>query len=437
LAKAGRNKGGVIIIKKEDVAEDRHHGGAWKVAYADFVTAMMAFFLLMWLLNATTEEQRKGLADYFSPAGSSSHKTSGNGSPFGGHTPFDAGSLVSDRGAQTIKPGKATAMVAPDDADADNSQQLIAPRLIEDDGDPASAQLSRTADGGSASGARASAGASPARRDAGQGPAQSAIDPAADPAAALAAAAARAERAARAASDARERAAMGRAAEQIREAVQADPALAALARQLSIDITPKGLRIQLLDEDGRPMFNLGSATLIDRARLLLLKVAPILAQLSEPIAITGHTDAAPYHGGDRTNWELSSDRANATRRLLVEAGVQEDRFRSVTGAADRDPLLPADPLAAANRRIAIVVLRTHGAAPATPGAPPAGAPLASVPPTIVPPTGVQSTGVPSAVVGPGAPAGALYGGPSPAIVPGAIAPATPDAAASPGRDGTR
>jgi len=106
------------------------------------------------------------------------------------------------------------------------------------------------------------------------------------------------------------------------------------------------------------MFDSGSSVLLDRAHALLLKVAPVLAKLSEGIAISGHTDAAPYRGGDKSNWELSTERANATRRLLVEAGLQDSRFRSVSGNADRDPLLPADPFAAANRRIAIVVLRS-------------------------------------------------------------------------------
>ena len=106
------------------------------------------------------------------------------------------------------------------------------------------------------------------------------------------------------------------------------------------------------------MFANGSAVLQDRARLLLQKVGPVLAKLPEAISISGHTDSAPYRGSDKSNWELSAERANATRRLLIEAGLQESRIRSVTGNADRDPLLPADPLAAANRRIAIVVLRT-------------------------------------------------------------------------------
>ena len=160
-----------------------------------------------------------------------------------------------------------------------------------------------------------------------------------------------------------ERQAFKEAAEQIRQAIRNDPKLADLARQLAIDITPDGLRIQIMDEDKQPMFANGSATLNDRARLLLQKVAPVLLPLSEPISISGHTDATPYHGTDKTNWELSADRANATRRLLVDAGLPETRIKAVTGNADRDPLLPADPYAAANRRIAIMVLRSVPPAP--------------------------------------------------------------------------
>jgi flagellar motor protein MotB len=102
-AKYGKkNAKSEVIVKKYEIVEGGHHAGAWKVAYADFVTAMMAFFLLMWLLNATTEDQRKGLADYFSPNSQLSHGSSGTGQPFGGHTAFDQGALVSDRGAVQI-----------------------------------------------------------------------------------------------------------------------------------------------------------------------------------------------------------------------------------------------------------------------------------------------------------------------------------------------
>jgi chemotaxis protein MotB len=156
----------------------------------------------------------------------------------------------------------------------------------------------------------------------------------------------------------RERVAFEQAAQQVREAANSDPQLEDLARQLAIDMTPNGLRIQLRDADREPMFPFGSAVPNEKARLMLQKVASVLAKLTQDISIAGHTDAAPFAGAGRTNWELSADRANATRRLLVESGMQEARVRSVTGNAARDLAVPNDPLAAANRRIAIVVLRS-------------------------------------------------------------------------------
>src|ERR1700683_1797838 len=117
--KTDRKGKGNILSRKEEVVEGEGHGGAWKVAYADFVTAMMAFFLLMWLLNATTEEQRKGLADYFRPHNLLSHASSGAGQPFGGHTVFDSGGMVSDRGAAQVVVGKRPVVQDPNDDDAD------------------------------------------------------------------------------------------------------------------------------------------------------------------------------------------------------------------------------------------------------------------------------------------------------------------------------
>jgi chemotaxis protein MotB len=361
MAARDKKNGVTIVIKKEEVVEGGHHGGAWKVAYADFVTAMMAFFLLMWLLNATTEEQRRGLADYFSPMNVLARNTSGTGQPFGGHTPYDQGTLASDRGADPVMQGKAP---PPPDEETDSDQQSTGRTQSPTEGTAAQAGRAgkqRTARGNAATeteqhGERAPGGgvapsqAKTASRaeflaNAGAGPRQPDLQNADDVAL-------------QAAAERREHAEFEKAAQQIREAVRADPALADLSRQLAIDITPDGLRIQLLDEDNQPMFPSGSATLSDKARLLLQKVAPVLAKLSEPLVLTGHTDATPYNGPGRTNWELSADRANATRRVLVDAGMPEERFKEVAGRADRDPLLPAEPLAAANRRIAIVVQRS-------------------------------------------------------------------------------
>jgi chemotaxis protein MotB len=156
-----------------------------------------------------------------------------------------------------------------------------------------------------------------------------------------------------------EKQAFDQAAQQIRDAVSNDPQLQELAQQLAIDMTPDGLRIQIRDADRQPMFAFGSADPNEKARLLLQKVAPVLTKLTQDISIAGHTDAAPFIGTGRTNWELSADRANTTRRLLLESGLQEARIRSVTGNAERDLAVPSDPLAAANRRITIVVLRSQ------------------------------------------------------------------------------
>jgi chemotaxis protein MotB len=331
--KKGPGRGVVIIRKIEEMGGGGTHGGAWKVAYADFVTAMMAFFLLMWLLNATTEDQRKGLADYFSPNSLLSHASSGTGQPFGGHTAFDEGAMVSDRGAVEITEGKRPPLEVAKDAD---------PRVFTQAEPPGT---NKTADLGGATPdpalgdpamiGQVARGAGP-DQDASREPTQAEI-------------AAEKER--------QEKAAFAKAADEIREAVRGDPELAELAKQLAIDMTPEGLRIQIMDEVKLPMFASGSAVPNDRARELLQKVAPFLQKLPEAISIAGYTDATPYAGAGKTNWELSSERANATRRLLTDGGLADTRIRTVTGHADRDPLLPGDPLAAANRRIAIVVLR--------------------------------------------------------------------------------
>ncbi len=336
----------MIVIRKEEVVAGGHHGGAWKVAYADFVTAMMAFFLLMWLLNATTEEQKRGLADYFSPNNLMSRTTSGFGMPFGGTTPNVDGSLASDRGAVQLTTGPTHPNIEADEAEGDvpatpTKLRVNGPSL-----------LTMAEDGGIAPATPLAALPETVRPLVTQPKAGQIVPPLSK------------EAAAEAGREEHERAAFEQAAEQIREAVRSDPALAGLAKQLAIDLTPEGLRIQILDEDRQPMFAFGASALNDRARALLSKVAPVLLRLTQAIAIDGHTDAAPYRGGDRSNWELSAERANATRRLLTDAGVPETRFRSVAGHADRDSLLPADPLAAANRRIAILVLRDRPVAPA-------------------------------------------------------------------------
>ncbi len=302
--------------------EAGHHGGAWKVAYADFVTAMMAFFLLMWLLNATTEQQRRGLADYFSPTATVNVTRSGTGEPLSGKSPFDQGTAISDRGTVAVM----NANAPPVDQEDDGSDTLAVKSVV--------------------------------HAEAGQGaqiPAQTHGD---------SQGAGEAERKAAEAARREEQANFAKAAADMQKAIASDPALAPLARQLSIDLTPEGLRVQIRDSEGMSMFENGSAEPNERGQAVLKRLAPILLGLREPVSIGGYTDATPYVGWGRSNWDLSADRANATRRILGDMGLPDDRIRDVTGHGDRDPLVPSNPLAPANRRIAILIARS--APPVTP-----------------------------------------------------------------------
>ena len=357
---AGKKEKGGIVIRREEVVEGGHHGGAWKVAYADFVTAMMAFFLLMWVLNATTLEQRQGLADYFSPNNVMSRSTSGFGMPFGGRTPNLDGSMVSDRGSPEVFRSRPSPLIDQDENEGDtpsmgrpqtkDGMDLPAAARPENEPNPATVSSRQAVRAGNSALERTAA-----ERAAADGTAETASLGTRERAAKEQSAAEL-----RAELERKERAEFERAAQQIRDAVRADPALAELARQLLVEVTPEGLRIQIVDEERQPMFATGSTVLSDRARALLSKAVPVLLRLPEPVSIAGHTDAAPYRGGDRTNWDLSADRANAVRRLLADSGMPEARITGVAGHASREPLVAADPLAAANRRVAILLHRTAG-----------------------------------------------------------------------------
>ncbi|MFH5926123.1 flagellar motor protein MotB [Roseomonas xinghualingensis] len=330
----GRGAGATIIIRREEGGEGGHHGGAWKVAYADFVTAMMAFFLLMWLLNATTEDQRRGLADYFNPTNIMGRGTTGSGQPFGGRTPNEVGELSSNASTVRLETGPRPLILDIEEDDSDTPatplERREGPKGDDETATPARLMASRTehpSEAQNADLARASAEA--LREELRQ----------------------------------RERAALDGLAEQIRAAVREDPTLADLSNQLQVEQVPEGLRIQLLDAERQPMFALGGSTPGDKAQALLAKVAAVINRVPNDVAISGHTDATPFRPGARSNWDLSAERANATRRLLAEGGVVESRIRSVAGLAAREPLLPGDPQNPANRRVSILLLRE--APPAT------------------------------------------------------------------------
>lgn len=268
----------VLIKKQRAKAHAGHHGGAWKVAYADFVTAMMAFFLLMWLLGATNEDQRKGIADYFAPTVMQSEKS-------GGSNGVLAGRSIEEPDGNAPYPKRSGIMpVAPYQA---------------------------------ANGARA-----PTRSDEGQ---------------------------------------LRKVESELRKRMERDPGLNALQGQLRVVHVPEGLRIELIDRADYSMFTSGTALLDDRARKLLAVVADVIGNLPNRLAVRGHTDSQPYSapaaGAGANNWTLSLDRAEATRRQLVLAGVGQNRFSRLEGVADTEPVNRADPLDPRNRRMSVTLLR--------------------------------------------------------------------------------
>ncbi len=277
----------IIIKRPKKRAHAGHHGGQWKVAYADFVTAMMAFFLLLWLLNSTTQEQMSGIADYFSPT-TVSNSTSGAGGVLGGTTMLAPGAMKTPRSAAGV-----TVSLNP----------LKDEEVPDYDGLP---------------------GLKPLGADA----------------------------------EKREQKEFERAEAALRNLIAATPELREFSDNLLIDTTEEGMRIQIVDADERSMFPAGSSTMLPHTEKLLQRVVQVINSLPNDIAVTGHTDASLYRGGNGyTNWELSTDRANASRRVLVASGVPDWRFVRVVGKANREPLIEDDPYSPQNRRISIVLLR--------------------------------------------------------------------------------
>jgi len=268
-----------IIIKKVKKGGHAVHGGAWKIAYADFVTAMMAFFLLMWLLGSTTEGDKKGIADYF---GSPLKVAMGGGSGSG-----DASHVVKGGGQDLTRTG---GQVKRGDVEAPKRTFNMA---------------------------------------------------------ALKAEQVRAE-AAR----------LQELKNTIEEKMGASEKLKALSSQIRLDMTRDGLRIQIVDDGNRPMFDSGSAIVKPYMRDLLRSIGEVLADVPNLLTLEGHTDATPFPGGERgySNWELSADRANASRRELMAGGLDEKRVLRVQGLAYSQPFDSEHPTGPTNRRISIIVM---------------------------------------------------------------------------------
>ena len=269
-----------IIVKRVRKGKHPVHGGAWKIAYADFVTAMMAFFLLMWLLGSTAKGELQGIADYFnSPLAVAMSGGTGAG---------NSSSIIPGGGNDL---SKVYGQVRRTDAEKNTNRRLSAEEM-------------------------------------------------------------RAEQTQRDAQRIRS------LRERMDAIIAGNPRLNEFRSQIHIDVTPDGLQIQIVDDQNRPMFDSGSALVKPYMRDILREIGAGLGGVQNRISLAGHTDATPYGNGDRgySNWELSADRANASRRELVAAGMPDAKLARVVGLGASDLLDPQHPRAAANRRISITVL---------------------------------------------------------------------------------
>ncbi|MEM9169145.1 MAG: flagellar motor protein MotB [Pseudomonadota bacterium] len=295
----------VIIKRVKKVSGGGHHGGAWKVAYADFVTAMMAFFLLMWLLGATTEDQRKGIADYFNPSVPISQVSGGGRDMLNGETVFSQKTLARDGAGGSFTPLKQKPegydprdSESPSDADHPGAKTTAEP--TDEDGSP--------------SGDSAETG------------------------------------------DAEEDRKLGALEEDLLAKAMKEQA-DGLEAHIQTRVTPKGLVIELVEVDGSPLFQVGSTRPSPTMLRLLDVVASTVRLVTNKVEIVGHTDSLGFSNRrNYTNWELSSDRANVARRVMVAAGLEGEQIAAVTGKADTEPLT-SDKQAPQNRRISITLLR--------------------------------------------------------------------------------
>ncbi len=268
-----------IIVRRKKRKAAGAHGGAWKIAYADFVTAMMAFFLLMWLLGSTAKGDLNGISDYFrTPLKVAMQGGSGSG---------DSNSIIKGGGQDLARA----------DGQIKKGDQAVAKTAV-----------------------------------------------------AMKAAQAEAQRV--------DMLKLNELKHRIETAIDRNPTLRQHRSQLLLDITSEGLRVQIIDEKNRPMFAVGKAELQTYARDILVEIGKTLNGVDNKVSLAGHTDATPFASGERgySNWELSADRANASRRALIVGGMEEMRIVRVVGMASAAPLNQADPENAMNRRISLIVM---------------------------------------------------------------------------------
>lgn len=269
-----------IIVKKIKKGGGGHHGGAWKIAYADFVTAMMAFFLLMWLLGSTSKEQKAGISEYFQTP----LKQVLMGPSMGASDTIIKGGGGKDF---TKKSGQVKKVEGPDGkktaVDAEDAKKAL---------------------------------------------------------------------------EQAEKVKLEELKKKIEKAIDDSPNLSKFKNQLLLDITSDGLRVQIVDEQNRAMFNSSKAEMQPYAKQILQELGKTLNDVPNKISLSGHTDATPYPNGERaySNWELSSDRANASRRELVAGGMDETKLLRVVGLSSAALFDKENPFNATNRRISIIIM---------------------------------------------------------------------------------
>jgi chemotaxis protein MotB len=275
----GEARAPLVVKRVKKVKGGGHHGGSWKIAYADFVTAMMAFFLLMWLIGSTTKGDLEGIAEFF--------RTPLKVALAGGSGSGDSSSVIQGGGQDlTRSAGQVQRADTPAERQTINLQA-------------ARAELAR-----------------------------------------------------------REQERLEQLKNRVEQAMQNDPKLAQFKSQIKLEITAEGLQITVVDEQNRAMFDTGRAVLKDYTRDIMQAIGGLLNDVDNAISLAGHTDAAQYALGERgySNWELSTDRANASRRELVAGGMDESKILRVVGLSSSLPLDSTDPLNPMNRRISLVVL---------------------------------------------------------------------------------
>jgi chemotaxis protein MotB len=268
-----------IVVKRIKKVTGGAHGGAWKIAYADFVTAMMAFFLLMWLLGSTTKGDLNGIAEYF--------KTPLKVALMGGSGSGDSSSIIKGGGTDlTRSEGQVKKGELPEEKKIINLKA-------------AQREFQRE-----------------------------------------------------------ERKKLEDIKAGVEKAIESNPGLQKFKNQILLDITSEGLRIQIVDEQNRPMFQLGRAELEPYTKEILHAIAGVLNEVPNKISLSGHTDAAAYGKGDKgySNWELSADRANASRRELIAGGMAEDKIVRVVGLSSAVLFKKEEPLNPVNRRISMIVM---------------------------------------------------------------------------------